>query len=223
MKVTVYKCPWTGKLFEHGAPYGEHLEKLRTKQRWEREKARIDAMFDEFVAPLYQLETTDQIAHWLTKHYMKIALHFGPRWPGRKEVIPTASDYVVFEIPPLTFKRECSTTHCAPIGQRTTGWHRETNPHVPEAGWYGKIIMHSQGKAYNIGFCDSDHLKKIGINTGGGGGSGGKLSYELTLFTKDFPKLRLKAAVSEILQEHGRPGIDSNGLRLEPRWGEKVI
>ena len=219
MKATVDKCPWTGKLFEDRIKYAKHLKSVRNELKLNREKARIQANLDNMVAELYGLGTTDEIAAWLTANYMKIAKIKGPRWASRKPYILTDDDYVEFEIPPMTFSERCSTTHCAPLGQKHTGWHRETNPHVPEAGWRGRIILRPKGNAYHREYVETNWLKELGVNSGGGGGGPDKLSYELTLFTKDFPKLRIKAAANQILQDHGRPGIDSNGNVLEKPRG----
>jgi hypothetical protein len=216
MKVTVDKCPWTGKLFEDPAAYRKHLRSVRTEQKFKREKARLAAKFDEFVAPLYQLGTTDEIAAWLTEHYVKIALHFGPHFPTRKPYIPTEEDRVVFVIDPLLFDHKCSTTHAAPLGQKHTGWSKD-NPHVAEAGWRGKIHLFPKGKLKANRLVETDHLRCIGINTGSGGGRDDHLRYELTLFIKDFPRLRIKAAVNEIYKSHGKRGLDSNGKILEEK------
>jgi len=144
MKITAYKCPWTGKLFEQRKAYAKHLKTIRKDQREVRETARLATQFSGFVAPLYQLGTTDEIAQWLTENYMRIALHFGPRWPSRKRYVPGEDDYVKFFIPPMHFSAKCPTTHASPFGQKNTGWSDE---HVPEAGWRGDIHLYPQGKA----------------------------------------------------------------------------
>jgi hypothetical protein len=217
MKILVHKCPWTDKLFEKPKAYAKHLKALRAEQRFVREGKRIAASFNQFVAPLYQLKDTDDIADWLTKNYMQIAQHFGVKFSYRKLTVPTADDYVEFVIRPLRFEPNCSTTHAAPFGQRHTGWSKDS-PHVPEAGWKGYIDIYPKGKARN--WFNSDHLKKIGINTGSGGGSDDHLQYDLIIFTKDFPRLAARAAANQILREYGKPGIDSNGkVWEEPQRG----
>ena len=222
MKVTVDKCPWTGKLFEDRKKYAKNLKEVRNELKLNREKVRIQANLDNMVAELYQLGTTNEIADWLTKNFMKIAKIKGPRWASRKPYILTDDDYVVFEIPPMTFKADCSTTHCAPLGQKHTGWDREKNPHVPEKGWRGEIILYPKGNVYNREYLDTNWLKEIGINSGGGGGGPDRLRYELTLFNKDFVKLADLSAKSMIFRENGYPGFDSNGDELQQSkslWG----
>jgi hypothetical protein len=216
MKVIVNKCPWTGKLFECSSEYAEHLKRTRFDLRFKREQSKLALEFDEFLKSLYCLDTTNAIAEWLTANYMKIAIHFGPRWEAKNPYYPTASDYVEFEISNLNFNPLCPTTHTSPIGQKETGWSSES-PHVPEAGWEGKIIIRPKGNVYRKHLIHSDHLKRIGINTGSGGGCEEKLTYSLILYTKDFPRLRLKAAAHVILQNHGYPGIDSNGNKIQAK------
>lgn len=214
MKITINKCPWTGKLFESDEAYASHLKSLRHAMRSSREKARLALVFDEFVKPLYGLDTSDKIVDWLNENYMKVALHFGFRFADRKKpYVPTKDDYVVFEFSNLKFSPDCPTTHCVPRGQRTTGWSSDS-PHIPEPGWRGRITIRLYGNAYHKDLFDTDHLKKIGINTGGGGGCSEKLAYELTLFTKDFAGLRKRAILDKILRDHNRPGMDANGERL---------
>lgn len=216
MKVTVDKCPWTGKLFEDPKKFAKHLREVRAEQRHAREKVRLAAVFDEFLKPLYLLDSTDAIAEWLTQNYMVVARHYGPRWggSGRKPYVPTAEDYVEFELTGMRFGRECSTTHSAPKGQRTTGWSKNS-PHIPEPGWRGRITCRPKGNAYKRDLFDTDHLKHLGINTGTGGGGPESLSYDVTLFTKDFPGLRRIAAAHTILKDHNRPGLDSNGRVID--------
>lgn len=214
MKVTVDKCPWTGQLFEDPKLYASHLRKLRREQQYKRDQARIAEKFEEFLAPLYQLNTTDEIAAWLTENYMAISGHFGPKWSNRRRYIPTADDYVVFEIRPLAFNPTCATTHSAPRGQKRTGWSKDC-PHVSEPGWQGRIDIYRKGKVDAKDLFNTDHLRAIGINAGSGGGGSEHLSYELTLFNKDFPKLAIRAGAHETLKAHGEPGLDSNGNKID--------
>lgn len=219
MKITVHKCPWSGKLFEDPSKYRTHLKGLRDEQRDKREKARLAATFKEFVAPIYDMLTTDLIAEWLTENYPKIFLHYGPGVRSTRMKNPRfgPDDKVIFSIKPGTFKERCSTTHNAPLGKKTTGWRDE---HIPEPGWTSRIDITFEGNGYK--FFETEYLKYIGINTGCGGGSEKSLGYDLTLFIEDFRGLRHLAMLSHMTNAKSyRQGYTSDGKEIqtrEKRW-----
>lgn len=218
MKVTVHKCPWSGKLFEDPKKYRKHLRTVRNEHQLLRAKKRATVEFHRSCAQLYEARTTDEIVSWLDENFMRVALHFGPSWKSsRLKGPPTEADRAFFEFTNMRFKENCSTSHSAPKGQKTTGWGRRGSGDdimVPEQGWYGRIKARFEGDAYH--YFDSDFLKNIGINTGSGGGGYDSLAYEVTLFTKDFPGLRKLSLLNQLAINDGKRGLDSNGKLLEP-------
>lgn len=211
MKITVHKCPWTGKLFEEPKKYRKHLKEQRLIQQHRREKARLKVIFKEFVAPIYEMINTDLIAEWLTENYPKIFLHYGPGFRSSHLKNPRfeSGDKVIFRIFDGTYSERCSTTHNAPLGQKTTGWG---NAHIPENGWKCRIELTFEGRGYQL--VDTDHLKYIGINTGTGGGGDEHLEYDMTLFTKDFHGLRKLAQLDHLIRLDNRRGYYSDGKEI---------
>ena len=131
-------------------------------------------------------------------------------------------DTIRFQISDASVEQRIATTHNAPLGKRTSGWSKDS-PVQHEPGWRGRITIKFTGKAYNKRVFDCDHLKKIGICTGSGGGGPDTLGYDLTLFMDDFPKLRRLALLNEIRIALGQPELYGDITFIEPtdkirRW-----
>ena len=208
MKISVNKCPWTGQLFESDRKYANHLKKVRADLRHAREQARFEASFQQSLQDLYQSLSTVEIVDWLNKNYVRVAYHYIGKNINPKCIL-TAGDSIRFEITPMRFEERIATTHNAPLGKKTTGWH-PNSPVVLSPGWRGRINIFFTGKAYGkIGF-ESNYLKNIGICTGGGGGGPDGLSYDLILFNEDFPKLHRLSVTNRIRRCNQQPELFSD-------------
>lgn len=214
MKVMVNKCPWTGKLFEDDKAYQSHLRRLKAERKRAEEQALAIEQFEASCGPLYQLGTTDEVAAWLTANYSRVYERFGPKWSSQKKIKHTSNDRVLITFGDLHFNH-VATTHHAPIGQKMTGWSKDC-PAVREPAFQGRITATFEGRGYEM--FDSDHLKKIGVNTGSGGGGPDHLSYEVVLYLKDFPRFKSLHMLNLLLERNGRKTrMDSNGtIHLVP-------
>lgn len=199
-KVTVRKCMFSGLLFESDAAYLKHLNKLRDEQRFKRERARRRANLDEFVATLHNAASLQEIEDWLNANIHDIVdfhsdiVEYGVprrRKPRRPE------DTITIKLTGMKWK-ECQTTHCAPKGQTTTGWARDT-PHVPEWGWNGRVTITFGGRGYD--YFNTDYLKFLRVHTGSGGGGSQEQAFSVTIFAKDFEVLGKKKLRHEAIKK----------------------
>lgn len=218
MKITVHKCPWSGKLFEDRKKYAKHLKVLRKEQAERREYARVAATFDQWIAPLYQLQTTDEIADWLTENFHIVAKHYGKgeKW-GRKIKVKPDTGYK-FKISNCKVKNDYATTHTAPLGEKTSGWGQETKY---EPAWVGRISVTFTGSGYEL--FNTDFLRAIGVNSGSGGGGETGLAYEVNFYIKDFKGLRYMAQKSLLAVKSNRPPLDSNGNEIIQPTGRRPL
>lgn len=102
----------------------------------------------------------------------------------------------------LTFD-SLATTHDAPIGQKTSRWGKKIKY---EFGWRGRASgslseLKNAKDTPSWGFSDlcgngsffgNAPFHFAGVNSGGGGSSCGRFSYEIRLYLKDFPKMMAK-------------------------------
>lgn len=190
-RIVVRKCPFTGKLFECDSQYTAHLAQVRIKLRAEREAARVAVNFKEFCAPLYTLASFQEIEDWLNGHVFQVMDYLRrtneASWYSRilKKGSFTSADGIKIKLTSFKWGMQ-STSHSAPFGKRVTGWG-SSSPHILEKGWHGYISIEMSGRGYD--FFNSSCLKKIGINSGSGGGNSNRQKYDCILYADDFPAL----------------------------------
>ncbi len=181
MKITAYKCPDTGKIFEHRSEYDEYRFDVLC---YRAEKARIKAIKDKFERKITKLrmtaKSTDDIEEWVLKYSRELAA-FNDAEPNDK-----------FEISSIQFKTkwrmDCSNSHSAPFSGETNWGGRKPGITRSYPGFNGSIDFKYHGDLRNF----FQLLKKTGINTGTGGGGGSGFHAEVTLFADDWPAMAEK-------------------------------
>lgn len=184
MKITARLCPWTGRLFRE-EEYAKHLKVLRKAMREDRQMKKAISQLDQKINQIFKLDNFQNIEDWLNANLLDI-IHTiramnNERPLRRRKRDEGISDVITVHLLNMRFIEKCETTHSAPRGQKTTGWR---DAHVPEAGWKGRIRLYFEGRAGEL--FETSYLKKMGVNTGTGGGDDDFREYELTLFAKDF-------------------------------------
>lgn len=190
MRVQAFRCGFTNLLFDQRKVYRKHLLALRKTQQAARVVSRRVAEFDNWIATVHNMSSIQEIEDWLNVHYFELVemlFELGHRgfshdYKRFKRINKTVKPKFKINV---SFKKECSTSHQAPRGQKCTGWNRD---HVPEMGWSGKIEIEVSDDGH-FRHVRSDDLQWLGIHTGSGGSRRNGLGYDVTLFAKDFKKM----------------------------------
>jgi hypothetical protein len=166
MKVEVYKCPDTGRLFETKEKYDKHRKKLGS------ENFRKGKVVHKVDLNTFRLTATS-IQDFRDKVFSYIDSLQGP----------TRNKLVDLQFESLRFGN-VGISHSAPIGTRTRWGTNET-----ALGWGGEIKLVFEGGGSH------DVWRQIpGINTGSGGGGINDaryfLRYDLRLYLDDFPLIK---------------------------------
>lgn len=204
MKVTVNKCPHTGRLIEDDKEYQRHMREIRKRIKRDAWRVAFADQFQDFLAPLYQLKSFDEVAEWLSENYWTYARFTGyrnERWYSNKNayIHPDPEDKVKIEFSYPKFSEKISTSRGhwgrAPFGQEMAYGSLPRDAY-PEYGWEGRVRITFEGNGYN--FFESTHLQAVGIHTGSGGGGPAQLSYDMVMFAKDFRGLGGMEALSKL-------------------------
>lgn len=183
-RIVAWECKRTGTLFKSKKAFKKHLC-LRSFQRSSaaRKDARIQKLREE-VWTMREMTSFAELEEWLNNNgalLFKLSCEVGGRG-GRPVYKQTKFPHKLWDIriKDMTV-RMVPTTHCAPIGRKTTGWSKES-PAESYPAFHGRISYRQD----NFPGFSSDIWAGTPINTGSGGG-GDVVSYELTLFFEDFP------------------------------------
>lgn len=191
MKVTVNKCPHTGRLIECDKAYAKHMREVRKQIADDAERFEFAKTFDQFVERMHRIKSFEGLEKWLSDNYFLYARHYGFRnrsWYSNasKAVIPGPDDKAIFEFRWKKYS-EAIPTDTGSWGRtprRMKAPYRASYGSYPEPGWEGSIGITFKGNAYE--FFDSDQLKQLGIHTGSGGGGPKGLRYDFKMFAEDF-------------------------------------
>lgn len=179
--ITVWKCDTTGELFEFKADYAKHLrllaaEKLRIKKHNE-----LLAYYQVQIAPLYELESFEQIAEWLIIN-QDLIYEYG-KFTGFTWRHDKRGDRITkFKFLNMRYEKRCSNSHSAPNGMQTN-WGGMAGPNVPSGypGWRGRVEFTNERQGWQFG----ETIRKLGICTG----TGGSGDYDVTIWASDFKKM----------------------------------
>ena len=183
-RIVAWECKRTGTLFKSKKTFKKHLcQRAFARSVAMRKAARIQRLREE-VWTMREMTSFAELEDWLNNNgdlLFKLAVATGGRG-GRRIEKQTKFPYKLscVRIKDMTI-RMVTTTHCAPIGRKTTGWSKES-PAVSYPAFHGNISFRQE----NFPGFSSDIFAGTPINTGSGGG-GSILSYDLTLFFEDFP------------------------------------
>ena len=194
-KITAYKCPDTGKLFEHIKDYRSHRKKVLAKLAREREiknAAELDQKWWEKNF-WHGVKSLAQLKAAIMLHRDVLALR------GLKfdRSLPHVKPTPIVEITEfsLTYNDHISNTHSCPHNGVNNLGRYNTRP-LGYSGWHGRIDYRVQSCAKQS-YCypgGGDMWKGTRIHTGTGGGGGFKeptqtqsFGYDITLWAADWP------------------------------------
>lgn len=206
MKIVVYKCPFTGKLFEQKdkAIYAKHLSELREKQRQDREYDRLRSTWCNWLAEeRANIHYVEEIPAWFLKNQRKImdavnALKFSSGFDRCSKFVKD-DKFVNLEWERCQFTTKASNTHVCP-DDGITNWGSEKDKPAGYTGWVGYLKGSLvRPNRHNYSYPYSEALNIVGIKTGTGGGGNINFGYGFTIFLRDWPGLQHQ--VNEIEQD----------------------
>jgi len=210
-RVTVWKCPHTGKLFEDERKYQTHLKRLARERHTKR---KLQAELDQAQIWWTDLQNREilvaDLPTLIIEHQDRFWAEAARRgsWDGWDKVgttrrgvtcpVPRLLEFIEFR---LTWSDSVSNTHACPHNG-VTNWGGQ-DPKAPRGypGWRGRIEWIVQWPREWDGFYLGSDLFKgrmVRINTGTGGGGGMKdnkkygctthsFGYDIEIFAADWP------------------------------------
>lgn len=201
MKVTVNKCPYTGKLFEDDLKYSKHLRRLQAERRAKRKDEKIRNTFSDWLAAeKSKITEVKQIVPWFMDNQRTImdAANAIVNNIDRYGKFTDLCTYSKLEISGPRWNRNVSNSHRCPVGGVVNwGGHK---PGLPTGypGWTGHIAGSLTRPKNKMGsYPTSDILNLIGLHTGSGGGGNESWSYGLSIFLDDWPGLQHEVDMME--------------------------
>ena len=192
MKITAYKCPDTGEIFEWKRDYDRHRRKFLAEQRKKENHQNVLQAFADKLAKFRDTaQTTSDIEQWIVDN-SKFLVHRNTVFNHRKK-----SDLKFTNVNINVRYNDCiANTHSAPF-DGVENWSRLK--HLPKGypGWYGRAEFSYDGDV--DGFF-SDLFRHTGIDLGTGSGGNKWYGCEIILWEADWPGLHGKR-VLDILSE----------------------
>jgi hypothetical protein len=191
MKVSVNKCPCTGKLFEDDKKYANHLQMLRRERAKDKAEQRVKNGFAEWLAEeKNKLVDPDMIAPWILENQQKLmiacnVLKMG-MWDSER-FYPKTDEFTKFEIK-VKWNNNVSNSHSCPKGGVTNWWPRDNSKPTGYLGWQGQVWgTLVRNKKHMSSYPYSNIFELLDLHTGSGGGGNAQWSYELKIFADDWP------------------------------------
>ena len=223
-KVTMWKCPFTGKLFETRRKYINHLKKLRARRTMRRRQLKLErearANMDAKIAAL---RTAADIEKFIVEDFHDILL---ATYGRKKFAIIKQMNIEFFEFERIRYNERESNSHNCPRNGVTNwgGYNDKKGAPRGYPGFGGQVKWKVTGpKRADHGSFDSRiemdrALKYIGVHVGTGcPGWDGNISFQF--FVDDFPGIKEEV---EIAREEAKRAIFQSRLKGKPII-EKVI
>jgi hypothetical protein len=206
MKIMVWKCDHTGKLFEDHDKYKKHLRKLANTRRVRKSLEIEENARKEWWAYAQNLEMgIDELVAFIIKNQDKFWVEASKAeaydWKdvGKRTYknivmpVPVLSSFRVFS---LSWSDSVSNSHRCPK-DGVTNWGRHADQPTGYPGWRGRVEWSIEWpKQFEHCYIGSDlfsgDLTRIHTGTGGGGGWKDGLQsfgYDVTIFASDWPGL----------------------------------
>jgi hypothetical protein len=195
MRIEVYKCRFTGQIFEKDSKsdYITHLKNLRERFKDKRKDHRIKQEFNSwFSKEKEKILSPDDIPQWILanqKHLMKVYNLIGtPRYVHKDKFYPKTDEITELKFS-LAFDSKLSNTHSCPKGG-VTNWGGD--PKLPRGypGYGGRLYAKlKRDKKHMCQYPLGDFFTFFGISTGTGGGGNSDTSYDIEIFLADWPRL----------------------------------
>lgn len=217
MRVQVFKCPFTGKLFEQDArdEYIQHLFKVRKNKQETRQAQRLKMERLEWIAKeKAAIKRVEDIPDWILDNQEALMNAYN-RLTNRYEKFFPTDEFRDIKFDFLHYSDSASNTHCAPAG-KPMNWG--CKPDLPRGypGWCGNVqgSLHRESK-HQGQYPYSDLLQFLQIHTGSGGGGNANWRYGFTIFLEEWPSLQ--AQVDANKAEEARIKYENDQRRVIAR------
>jgi hypothetical protein len=190
MKITAYKCPDTGKIFEDLKIYTSYrCDLLRARREKARMAARLAAWDSTLSAFRESTLRTQDIEEWIVANSdLLLARHVARMYanskPPRK---PFTLRFTEVKIK-VQYRPHIVNSHYAPISG-VRNWNRDTRLPLGYPGWAGQMQLTYEG-TYPSFFTGV--FRDTGIHLGSGSGTNDNKTYwsELALFEDDWTSMK---------------------------------
>ena len=196
MRIQVYKCRVTGKIFEEKdkAKYITHLKVIRELHKEQRLHEKIKLEFKEWLKKeRSEIAEPSDISRWFIENQKYImdatnALKFGNRQKYYGGFYPTDRfDNIILDV---NYTPSVSNMHVCPDDGVTNRGNSDHTKPTDYPGWYGKI----SGRLLRLAKHDSSYpyseaLNLVGLKTGSGGGGNSSWGYGVSIFLSDWSGL----------------------------------
>jgi len=199
MRVEVYKCRFTGLIFEkhERRKYINHLKELRKEMRDEREYRQISKNFWKWLhEEKLKITHVDQIVPWFLENQktimkaFKAGIHAKDYHSFSEKFYPDTDEFTKLTLKVGRFNKLISNSHRCP-DNGTTNWC-VNDPTLPKGypGWNGRIdgVLKRLPK-HNNDYPYSALVNLVGLKTGSGGGGNESWGYDVKIFLADWPGL----------------------------------
>ncbi|MCX7595653.1 MAG: hypothetical protein N2235_18225 [Fischerella sp.] len=211
-QILVWKCPYTGTIFENRDKYAKHLRALRNQRAFERKISQANRDRNKFFEGMRAtVQTFKQLEQFIINNWEQFLTNGLNKNSAR---ISSAAKIEALSTIKLKSIRFCnmhwnpcaSNTHSCPIDgvinwSRTSKMSDGTPAPVGYPGWQGRLKFELTENNIVSG---SDFFDKTGINTGTGSGASNKYEYDVTLFDDDWPamiSLQHKLRMANVLSD----------------------
>jgi hypothetical protein len=197
MRVEVYKCRFTGKIFEKSdrKQYIKHLTALRIGLRQERFHVSIRDTFSDWLkAEKKKLTHVDMIAPWImaNQRFLMDAHNATLRFKSSDsgDTFHKSDEILAVMFTGLKFKPVASNSHSCPV-RGVMNFSRAPGTVLGYPGFVGDVLgktkrLSRHAYAYPMGPL----LQMLKIHTGSGGGGNENWGWGVTLFVAEWPGLK---------------------------------
>lgn len=197
MRVEVYKCRATGKIFEKSnvAKYKKHLATIRAASKEARRLATVKETFAGWLAnEKLNIKYVDEIAPWFLKNQqfiMDASTALADQTAFSDGTFRPGDVYTSFEITSAGYSPNISNSHCCPTNGGVTNWCGRV-PDLPTGyvGWTCSLTGTLSRTTERSGYPTSSLLDLIGVKTTGGGGGNTSWRWSAGIFLLDWPGLQ---------------------------------
>ena len=203
MRITVRKCPFTGKIFEEKdvLKYIDHLKRVREKQQKYHRYSCIRKEFSKWLAEeRASIREIGEISPWFIKHQQYIMDATNANVFENKSPFDKFVDGDIFTNIDISAKycSSVSNTHVCPDSGVTNWGYRDKTLPNGYCGFEGMITGCLIRPPDAMGYPYGEALNLVGLKTGSGGGGRNRWNYGVSIFLADWPGIGEEITIARL-------------------------